>query len=193
LGTIGALIFASRVRVGYTKLFDPDDQHRDPPLERRFFGGGSSSIRGWNPHQLLVSNIPNRRTLEGGFNTLEASIEFRIAPWKFDVSSDDPATFLNPLRLAVFADAGNVWDHTSIKKLAINQVAFTTGIGLRYNFFLGTLRVDWGLKMYDPNPYWTVNGELAAPTDSHGWWIFQRNLLNNSDWWALHFGLNQAF
>lgn len=193
LGTIGALIFASRVRFGYTKLFDPENPQRDPPLERRFFGGGSSSNRGWNAQQLLVSNIPNRRTFEGGYNVLEASVEFRLAPWKYDVSSDDPAAFLSPLRLAVFADGGNVWDHTSIKKLGINQVAFTAGLGLRYNFFLGTFRVDWGIKMYDPNPYWTQNGELAAPTDTRGWWIFQRNLLNNSDWWSLHFGLNQAF
>jgi len=193
LGTIGALIFASRIRFGYTKLFDPENPQRDPPLERRFFGGGSSSNRGWNAQQLLVSNIPNRRTFEGGYNMLEASLEFRLAPWRYDVSSDDPAAFLNPLRLAVFADAGNVWDHTSINKLGINQIAFTAGLGLRYNFFLGTFRVDWGLKMYDPNPYWTQNGELAAPTDSRGWWIFQRNLLNNSDWWSLHFGLNQAF
>lgn len=193
LGTIGALIFANRVRVGYTNLFDNENPQRDPPLERRFFGGGSSSNRGWNSQQLLVARRANRRTYEGGFNMLEASIEFRLAPWKFDVSSDDPETFLSPLRLAVFADAGNVWDDVPIKKMGINQIAFTTGVGLRYNFFLGTFRVDWGLKMYDPNPYWTQNGELAAPTDTKGWWLFQRNLLNNSDWWSLHFGLNQAF
>jgi outer membrane protein assembly factor BamA len=192
LGTIGALIFASRVRFGYTMLFDAENPQRDPPLERRFFGGGSSSNRGWNAQQLLISNIPNRHTFEGGYNMLEGSVEFRIAPWKFDVSSDDPETFLNPLRLAVFADAGNVWDHTSIKQMAINQIAFTVGAGIRYNFFLGTFRVDFGVKMYDPNPTWPVT-ELAARTDTKGAWIYQRNLWDNSDWWALHFGLNQAF
>jgi outer membrane protein assembly factor BamA len=193
LGTIGALIFASRVRFGYTHLFDPENPQRDPPLERRFFGGGSSSNRGWNVQQLLISNRPNRKTVEGGYNALEGSIEFRLAPWKYDVSSDDPETFLNPLRLAVFADAGNVWDNTSIFKLGINQVAFTAGAGLRYNFFLGTFRIDFGIKMYDPNPLWPVNGQVAARTDTKGVWIYQRSLFDNSDWWALHFGLNQAF
>jgi outer membrane protein assembly factor BamA len=193
LGTIGALIFASRLRVGYTRLFDHENPQRDPPLERRFFGGGSSSNRGWNSQQLLIAQRPNRHTFEGGFNMIEGSIEFRIAPWKLDVSSDDPESFLSPMRLAVFADAGNVWDDVPIDKLGINQIAFTTGIGIRYNFFLGAFRIDWGLKMYDPNPFLPTNDRLAAPPDTKGWWLFRRNLLNNSDWWSLHVGLNQAF
>lgn len=193
LGTIGALILATKLRAGYTRLFDPGDPRRDPPLNRRFYSGGSASNRGWNSQQLLISNIPLKNPNEGGYYLLEGTVEFRLAPWRFDVSSDDPATFLNPLRIALFADAGNVWDQTTFKQIGINQIAFTTGVGLRYDFFLGTLRVDFGIKTYDPNPEYKKFHPFAAPSDTKGLWIFKRNLFNNSEWWNVHFGLNQPF
>ena len=194
LGTIGALILATKLRAGYTRLFDPGDPRRDPPLNRRFYSGGSSSNRGWNSQQLLISNIPLRNPNEGGYYLIESTVEFRLAPWRFDVSSDDPATFLNPLRIAVFADAGNVWDQTTFKQVGINQIAFTTGVGLRYDFVLGTLRVDFGIKTYDPNPDYNAKFHpIAARADTRGRWITERNLWDNSEWWNIHFGLNQPF
>lgn len=189
LGTGGAFVIAAKARVGATLLFAPEDPMKEPPRERRFFGGGSASNRGWNSQELMISNKLGARTTDGGYQSLESSLEFRFAPFRPNLELADQSTVLSPFRIALFSDAGNVWDYDI--PVAINQVAWTVGIGLRYNIFIGPLRVDWGFKVYDPNP--GLNDDyFAAPGNTRGRWIFDRRIFVD-DVWTLHFGLGQAF
>lgn len=196
LTEIGALIFAGKLRGGYTKLLHPEDPLKDVPIERRFFAGGSSSIRGWGSKELLISRDPKRNpTINGGYELIETSLEFRIAPIKPSIDDGDLTKVLTPLRFVAFVDAGNAWDYGV--KFGINQVALAAGPGIRYNTFIGVFRLDWGLKIYDPNPTYTKDEPRAAPPDTRGKWIFQRRVAffakEPDDVWTLHFGLTHAF
>jgi outer membrane protein assembly factor BamA len=60
---------------------------------------------------------------------------------------------------AVFFDAGNVWNlkHSEESQAGVfkfnsfyRQIAADWGIGLRLNLGFALLRVDWGMKIYDP-------------------------------------------
>jgi outer membrane protein assembly factor BamA len=193
LGSIGALILASKFKAGFTQLFDPDDPLRDPPHERRFYAGGSSSNRGWNSQQLLVSDEVDATAIDGGMTSLEATVEFRLAPWRAAPSSEDPDNLLSPLRLVLFTDIGNVWDDDV--KIAMNQVAWTTGVGVRYNLpLIGPLRFDVGLKTYDPKPYRDEDPRRpsAIPSNAEGKWITERRIFKDTIW-GFHFGIGQAF
>jgi outer membrane protein assembly factor BamA len=56
--------------------------------------------------------------------------------------------WLDGIWFVVFADAGNLWEE--IGDISIEQTALALGFGLRYNLFFGPIRVDFGLKAYNP-------------------------------------------
>ena len=61
-------------------------------------------------------------------------------------------------------DYGNVWEtHSDFK---IEQIAIAIGFGLRYNIFIGPVRVDFGFKLFDPL---SIGGEK---------WLYQNSFKN---------------
>ena len=131
------------------------------PFEKLFWAGGAYSLRAWQARtvgpgyaqQDSTFSIPNQT----GDIRLEANIEYRFPLfWSFDG--------------AVFVDAGNVWnikrDYTeengnstldTYRKEGVfefdnfyRHIAADWGIGLRLNLGFALLRLDWGLKIYDP-------------------------------------------
>lgn len=129
------------------------------PFEKLFWAGGAYSLRAWQARTVgpgyaqldTAFTIPNQT----GDMRLEANLEYRFPLfWAFDG--------------AVFMDAGNVWNlKRDISKLDssiedINpagifrfndfykHIALDWGVGLRLNLGFALLRLDLGLKLYNP-------------------------------------------
>ncbi len=125
------------------------------PYEKFFFGGGSSSIRAWQSRRLGPGSsrpdINDDGTFDNRFERpgeiiIEANAEYRFPLFGF-------------VRGAVFLDAGNVWtfeedpDRPGSNFRFSNfysQIALGSGFGVRFNFPFLLLRLDFGVKVYDP-------------------------------------------
>jgi outer membrane protein assembly factor BamA len=141
------------------------------PYEKFFFAGGSNSVRAWRPRRLGIGTLPNRlaanpeadglfdyRFEKPGEIMLEGSVELRKKLFGF-------------VNFAVFVDVGNVWNFSEavigqssqLPEWAgerstrfqtganlWNQWGVGTGFGLRFDFTFLVLRLDAGIKAYDP-------------------------------------------
>jgi outer membrane protein insertion porin family len=108
-------------RIGLGRTFG-----REPlllPIPERFFAGGDYSLRGFGLDDVRE---------EGGNAVLLGTVELRVDAGR-GVST------------AVFADAGNVYRLAS--DMAVTDLRYTAGVGLRYKSALGPLRLDWGFKL----------------------------------------------
>lgn len=166
-------IFAFKIKTGYTQSYVGSDL--DIPSNRKFFAGGSTSVRGWQPRQLtrvqvvsagqvpqdLIQSLSaNAFVLGGGTFLLEGSMEYRYR-------------FKNDFGTALFVDWGNVW--SGYKDLRFNEVAVATGFGFRYYTSFAPFRIDFGFKTFDP--------ENRIP-------FFKRKFF---DIMEFHFGIGEAF
>lgn len=134
------------------------------PYEKSFFGGGPSTMRAW---QL-------RKLGPGGFQGSD-NIHERIGDISLVMNIEERFPRLGPLEGAIFLDAGNVWlMNTSSEypsgewdwKNFYKQVALGTGLGLRLNVSVITIRADFAIPVYDPGytadqawrtPHWKFN------------------------------------
>ena len=139
------------------------------PYEKNFFAGGSNSVRAWRPRRLGVGSQPPPLSLDTARNgifdyryerpgeiLIEGSIELRQKLFGF-VSS------------AIFIDAGNVWSFRQLNatvpspttpewtgntkftaKSFVSEIGVGTGFGLRFDFSFLLLRIDVGVKAWDP-------------------------------------------
>jgi outer membrane translocation and assembly module TamA len=78
----------------------------------------------------------------------------------------------------MFVDYGNLWN--GLTEINGNSIAIAAGFGLRYETFVGPLRFDLGLRVYDPK---------EAPERQ---WLFNRKILMES-FSVVHIGIGQAF
>jgi len=121
------------------------------PLEKRYFIGGTNSIRAWQARSLgpgSFSGYSINRLDQFGEVKIEGSLEERFP-------------IFNKLRGAVFLDLGNIWtlqDTVTAKKDLTNfslsrfykEIAVGTGFGVRYDFTYFVVRLDLGIKIVDP-------------------------------------------
>jgi len=135
----------------------------------RFFSGGSSSMRGWTAKTNGILSDPE----SGGLFLIDGSVEYR---WRTFAGNEG---FLRNLSTAYFIDYGNVWK--THKVFRFNEIALAVGFGVRYNTFVGPIRIDLGWKLYDPR----------APEGEK--WLFDvpGQIFKNK--FAVQFGLGQAF
>ena len=103
------------------------------PLIRRFFPGGSDSVRGY-PYQRLGPLDSAGRPLGGEAMAL-GSVEVRFPIYQ-------------ELGGVVFMDMGNAWESMNT---AFGSLRYTTGFGLRYNTPVGPLRIDIGYQLNPPS------------------------------------------
>jgi len=137
------------------------------PYDKRFFVGGSNSLRGWRPRRLGPGDEPSSDNIidKAGEMLIEASAEYRFTLLR------------NFLYGALFADAGNIWnvDHqytTSTTKgifspdTYLQELAFNTGLGARFDFGFFLFRLDWGLPLHDPT---RINGNRWMVDEMVSW------------------------
>ncbi|MDD4516013.1 BamA/TamA family outer membrane protein [Massilibacteroides sp.] len=148
------------------------------PFERRYFAGGANSLRGWSVRTLGPGSMAlDSATFvsQVGDIRLEANLEYRTKLfWKFE--------------MAAYVDAGNIWTirpYTDQKNGNFDfsrfykEIAFSYGLGLRLDFDFFLIRLDSGLKAYDPQQ-----------KGSKKWAIWNPNLKDN---FALHFAVGYPF
>lgn len=121
------------------------------PFEKRFYAGGANSVRGWSvrtlgPGSYNANNSVSSFMEQCGDIRLDMNIEYRAKLfWVFE--------------LAAFIDAGNVWtiryyENQPGGEFKLNkfykQIAAAYGLGLRMNFNYFLLRLDCGMKAFNP-------------------------------------------
>ena len=151
------------------------------PFEKQFYSGGANSMRGWQARSLGPGNSKADTTFvipsQTGDVKLEANLEYRFPMfWK--------------LCGAVFTDVGNIWTlketdgddgshtHFDLKNLAA-CLAADWGIGLRVDLNFLILRLDMGMKVYDPS---LDTARWRSPSQ----WL-------KKDGYTLHFGVGYPF
>ena len=121
------------------------------PFQKRYFAGGANGIRGWQARTLGPGTFRGTGNalvydLQAGDVKLDANIEYRYKVLKF-------------LELAAFVDAGNIWtirDYDSQPGGAFTadfykQIAWSYGVGVRFDLSLLIFRIDFGVKLHDPS------------------------------------------
>lgn len=121
------------------------------PFEKRFYAGGANGVRGWSVRTLGPGNYDARNSVTDFINQcgdirLDMSVEYRAKLfWVFEG--------------ALFVDAGNVWTIRNYENQPggkfkfnsfYNEIAMAYGAGLRLDFSYFLLRLDLGMKAYNP-------------------------------------------
>lgn len=125
---INKLVLASRLMIGGIRSGNND---HFIPVEDRFYAGGANSVRGWQRAELGPLR-DNGKPL-GGSSVLQGSLELRIPlAWKLSMVS--------------FLDFGNVW--VDEFKYKLNDLAYATGGGIRFDTPIGPIRFDVGVPVW---------------------------------------------
>lgn len=166
---------AGKIKVGHIQNYAGKKSRI--PFNRRFYAGGSSSIRAWKSRQLIPRNILSEQEIDEiinrNFSENLGNISIVGGLFLFESSIETRNRLFGDFGMALFVDYGNVWN--SYKEMAIDQFATTLGAGLRYYSPIGPIRIDFGFKLYDPsNP--------VSP--------FKKRFILNTE---AHFGIGEAF
>ena len=142
----GNSTFVSRIMLGVGL---PYGNSVAMPYEKSFFGGGPTTMRAW---QL-------RRLGPGSYNAVDSAFE-RVGDLQLVLNLEGRFPIVSILEGAVFADMGNVWLLNESKQFPDGEikwnsipteVAIGIGLGLRVNVSVTTLRLDFGIPLYDPS------------------------------------------
>ncbi|MCF6270945.1 MAG: BamA/TamA family outer membrane protein [Melioribacteraceae bacterium] len=169
--------FGIKLRVGNIHVYDGIET--SVPYNQRFTSGGSNSLRGWQSRELVpeftsgsfdlnsispadFESIFLDKALPGGLFQFEGSIETRNR-------------IIGNIGGAVFLDFGNTWSNA--KAFRFDEIAISAGFGFRYYTDFIPFRIDFGIKLYDPDP----NSQR----------ISERSFWN--DLLQIHFAIGEAF
>ena len=153
------------------------------PFEKRYFGGGANGIRGWQARTLGPGAFHGDGStmvydLQVGDIKLDANLEYRFKVLSF-------------LELAAFLDAGNIWtikDYPEQPEGAFvwdkfyKQIAWSYGVGVRFDLSIFIFRVDFGVKLHDPSRIW-----------ENKQWRTVQNGLKWKDDMTFHFAIGYPF
>ena len=160
------------------------------PFEKRYFGGGANSVRGWQA-----------RTLgPGAFRGIGNALvyDLQVGDIKLDMNLEYRFKVLSFLELAAFIDAGNIWtirdygdpENTSdplhkgvfLWNQFYQQIAWSYGVGVRFDLSIFIFRIDFGVKLHDPSRIAEGKQWRTAP-NGLGW----------SDDMTFHFAIGYPF
>ncbi len=105
------------------------DDTSSVPFSRRYFLGGSTSLRGWG--RLEVSPLSGGLPI-GGLTMFEVNSELRLA-----ISRN--------ISVVAFIDAGNAWERSW--QFELGDLRAAVGPGLRYRTPIGPVRADVGYQL----------------------------------------------
>jgi len=134
------------------------------PFDLKLYLGGSNTVRGWGMRRLspsvsscdmgVADGQDCRRIPVGGYTSALGNAEARVRTWK-------------GLWVVGFFDVGDV--QQDVATFRFSRWAYSAGPGLRYDSPIGMFRLDLGVRLNDPYPWY---GEPR---------------------WAVHFGLGESF
>lgn len=150
------------------------------PFEKRYFGGGANSVRGWSTRTLGPGTYSS--------DNLGSDFGHKIGDIKLDFSVEYRRKLSNLFELATFVDAGNIW---TIKDYEVQpgglfrwnsfykELGVAYGLGLRLNLNFLLIRLDTGMKAHNP----------GLPEGSR-WTIFKPEFRRD---FAFHFAIGYPF
>ena len=150
------------------------------PFEKRYFSGGANSVRGWSVRDLGPGNYQSMNPTADFMN--------QCGDIRIDLNIEYRSKLIWKLELAAFIDAGNIWTIRSYDSQPggvfkfntfYKQLAMAYGLGLRLDFNYFILRLDLGMKLYNP-----------AVTGKSKWVITYQNFQRDA---ALHFAIGYPF
>lgn len=149
------------------------------PYEERYFSGGANSVRGWAVRTLGPGHYAN----SGSVDYMNQSGDIRL-----DLNAELRFKLFWKIYGALFVDAGNIWTIKDYEEQAGGYFQFSTfykeiacsyGIGIRADFDYFVIRLDMGVKLYEP----------SGTTTSERW----RTDLTWQNDFALHFAVGYPF
>lgn len=121
------------------------------PYERRYFAGGSNSVRGWATRSLGPGKY--RPENESDFFNQTGDIKLLAqAEYRFHASQ--------MIEYAAFIDAGNIWTVKPYENQPegafyfntfYKDIALSYGLGIRFDLSFFLLRFDFAMKAHDPS------------------------------------------
>jgi len=142
---------AFRINAGAARAYS---ENKVLPYEEYFFSGGSNSIRAWAPRRLGPGSFYPTDSLGNYSNKFEQPGEIL-----FETNIEIRTRLAGFINSALFLDVGNVWmfeedparpgSKFEVKDF-IQELAVGTGVGIRLDFSFLLLRLDFGLKLYNP-------------------------------------------
>lgn len=150
------------------------------PFEKRYFGGGANSVRGWSTRTLGPGSYNNDSTL--------SDFGRRVGDVKLDFSVEYRRKVSRLIELAGFVDAGNIWTIRNYVeqpgglfefKNFYKELAVAYGVGVRFDLNFLLIRVDGGMKAHNPG---LAKGER--------WTIFKPDFKRD---FAFHFAIGYPF
>jgi len=155
------------------------------PFEKQFYAGGASSMRGWQSRSLGPGNCP----MSDAF-----VIPSQSGDMKFELDLEYRARLFWKVEGAVFAECGNIYtlqnDKSEDGSYKYNTrfcfedfykyLAADWGIGIRFNLDFIVLRLDLGMRIFDP-----------AREESLRWMGPDRWFTDGG--YAIHFGVGYPF
>ena len=133
------------------------------PYEKSFFGGGPTTLRAWQLRHLGPGSYSADDILE------------RVGDMQLVLNFEARFPIAGILEGAAFADMGNVWLLNASDQYPdgefqfpnfVKQIAVGTGLGVRFNLSIATLRLDFAIPLFDPGyavdlrwrlPHWRFN------------------------------------
>lgn len=144
---------AYRVNIGLAKPYGISEGVL--PYEKYFFAGGSTSIRAWQPRRLGPGSFTPEIREDGTFDyRFEQPGEIL-----FEAMFEIRRKLFGYFDGAFFIDAGNTWNFQDDPSREgadfrvdrfYKELAVGTGLGLRMDFDFLVLRLDMGIKAFDP-------------------------------------------
>jgi outer membrane protein assembly factor BamA len=133
------------------KMSDDGTMLASMPFEKKYYSGGTLSMRGWRMRSLGPGSYRDSVTISAYPNNtgdikLEANLEYRFK-------------LVSVIEGALFVDAGNVWDMYKDNKRPgadfdfkrfYREIALDAGFGIRLDFTYFILSIDTGIKLIDP-------------------------------------------
>ncbi|MGI5833529.1 MAG: BamA/TamA family outer membrane protein [Bacteroidales bacterium] len=122
------------------------------PFEKRYFSGGANSVRGWSVRTLGPGTYKN------SLNTIDFMNQ--SGDLKLDLNAELRSKLFWVLEGGLFVDVGNIWtlrnyDNQPGGRFQFDefykQLACSAGLGLRFDFNFFLVRVDAGMKVFDPS------------------------------------------
>jgi hypothetical protein len=124
------------------------------PFEKRYFSGGANSVRGWSVRTLGPGTYKN------SLNTIDFMNQ--SGDLKLDINAELRSKLFWVLEGGLFVDVGNIWtlrnyDNQPGGRFQFDefykQLACSAGLGLRFDFNFFLVRVDAGMKVFDPSGF----------------------------------------
>ena len=132
-------------------IASPYGNSKQIPYERRYFAGGPNSVRGWSTRELG----PGRYKSNGSADFFNQTGDIKLlAQAELRIHTEGMFEY------AVFADVGNIWTIRDYEnqldgKIVLSELpkdlAASIGAGVRLDFSFILVRVDVGMKTYDPS------------------------------------------